>query len=73
MLNIKTFWPAVHEEKIFEDISNFFLILPLIGPQKGPVPLFEQIWIPIPQSCFPPSLVKISQVVREKKTFKEKS
>jgi len=47
--------------------------LPLIGPQKGPAPLFEQIWILIPQACFLPSLVEISLVVLEKKSFKGKS
>jgi len=41
--------------------------------QKGPAPLFEQILIPIPQACFPPSLVEIGQVVLEKKSFKGKS
>jgi len=42
---------VVHE-KIFEDLSKLFLILPLIGAQKGAAPLFEQIWIPIPQEYF---------------------
>jgi len=68
MPNINAFRPVVHE-KIF---IHIFLILPLIGPQKGPIPLFEQIWISIPQACFPPSLVAIGQVVREK-LFKGKS
>jgi len=38
---------------------NIFLIL----PQKGPAPLCEQIWIYIPQACFPPSLVEIGPYV----------
>jgi len=72
MPNINAFRLVVHE-KNFERFNHFVLILPLTGPQKGPDPLFEQIWIPIPQSCFPPSLVEIGQVVLEKKSFKGKS
>jgi len=45
---------VVHEED-FLIFIKIFLILRLIGPQKGPVPLFEQIWIPIPQACFLPT------------------
>jgi len=30
-------------EEDFCIFINIFLILPLIGPQKGPAPLFEQI------------------------------
>jgi len=59
-----------------EDFSRFIeivLILPLIGPQKRPAPLFEQIGIPIPQACFLPSLVETGLVVLEKKSFKGKS
>jgi len=55
-----------------EDFSRFikiFLMLPLIGSQKGPDPLFKQIWIPIPQASFMPSLVEIGLVVLEKKIF----
>jgi len=60
-------------EEDFLRFNKIFLILPLIGPQRGPAPFYKQIWIPIPQSCFPPSLVEIGQVVREKKSFKGKS
>jgi len=38
-----------------EDFSIFIkivIILPHIGPQKGPAPLFEQIWIPNPRHVF---------------------
>jgi len=42
ILNINAFRPVVHE-KIFEDLSKFSLFCPLIGPQKGPSPLFEHI------------------------------
>jgi len=69
MPNINAFQSVVHE-KIFLRFINIFLILPLIWPQKGPAPLFEQIWIPIPQACFPPSLIAIGQVVHEKMIFK---
>jgi len=34
MPNINAFWPLVHEKKIFEDLTNFFLILPLLGPKN---------------------------------------
>jgi len=30
-------------EEDFSRFINIFLILPLIAPQKGPAPLFEQI------------------------------
>jgi len=60
-------------EKDYLIFIKIFLILPVIGPQKGPSPLFEQIRIPIPQACFPPSLVEIGQVVLEKKSFKGKN
>jgi len=69
MPNIKAFQLVVHEKKIFEDLSICFLILPLIGPQKVPAPLFKQIWIPIFQECFLPRLVEIGLVVLEKKIF----
>jgi len=69
MLNIKTFWPVVHEKKIFEDLSNFSLFCPLLGQ-----PLYlNKIWIPIPQACFLPRLVEINLMVLEKKSFKGKS
>jgi len=42
MSNINVFWPVVHEKKFLRFIK-IFLILPLIGPQKGPATLFEQI------------------------------
>jgi len=38
MLNINAFRLLVHEKKIFEDLFKIFLILPLIGPQKGTNP-----------------------------------
>jgi len=68
MLNINAFWHVVHE-KVSEDLSKYSLFCPLLGPQKRPAPLFEQIWIPILQACFLPSLVEIGQVVLEKKIF----
>jgi len=67
MPNINAFRPMVHKKKMF---INIFLILPLIGLQKGPTTLFEQIRIPIPKHVSPPSLVEIGHVVREKKIFK---
>jgi len=42
MPNIKTFSSVVHEKKIFDRFNKIVFILPLIGPQKGPAPLFEQ-------------------------------
>jgi len=68
MPNINAFRPVVHEKKIFEDLSKFSIFCPLLGPKRGQ-PLFEQIWIPIPQGCFLPSLVEIGLVVLEKKIF----
>jgi len=73
MPNINAFRPVVQEKTFFKDLSAFFLILLLIGPKNGPTPLFEPIRIPIPQACFPPSLVEICQAVLEKKSFKGKS
>jgi len=72
MLHTKyQFIPAIGSwEEDFWIFINFFLILPLTGTQKEPAPLFEQIWIPIPQACFLPSLVEIDLVVLEKKSFK---
>jgi len=54
-------------EEDFWRFIKIFLILPLIaiGSQKGPTPLFEHIWIPIPQAWFLPSLVEIGPVVLE--------
>jgi len=39
--NINAFWTEVLQNKIFEDFFfiKIFLILPLIGSQKGPEPL----------------------------------
>jgi len=59
--------------RFFKIYPIVFLILPLIGPQKGPALLFEHIRIPIPQAYFLPSLVEIGQVVLEKKSFEGKS
>jgi len=69
--NINTFQPVVHEKKIFEYLSKFSLFFPLLG-SKRPAPLFEQIWIPILQVWFLPSLVEIGPVILEKKLIKEK-
>jgi len=60
-------------EKDFWWFTKIFLILPLIGPQKGSAPLFKHIWILILQAWFLPSLVEIGQVVLEKKSFKGKT
>jgi len=73
MLNINAYQPVVHEKKIFEDLSKFSLFCPLLGSKWGQPPLFEQIWIPIYQACFLPTLVEIGLVVLEKKSFKGKS
>jgi len=62
------FRPVVHK-RIFLKIYQNFLILPLIGPQNRPVPLIEQLWIPITHACFLPSLVEIGLLVLEKKIF----
>jgi len=67
------YYVKVSWEEDFWRFIKIFLILPLIGPQKGPAPLFEQIWIPIHQGCFLPSLVEIGLAVIEKKSFKRKS
>jgi len=69
MLNINAFWLVVHKKIFFFRFIKIFLNLPLIEPQKGPVPLFEQIYIPILQACFLPDLVEIGLVVLEKKIF----
>jgi len=63
---VNAFRPVVHEKRYFFKIYPFFYILPLIGPQKWPAPLFEQIWIPILQACFSQNLVEIGQVLQEK-------
>jgi len=42
---------------------KIYQIFPLIGPQKGPAPLFEHIWIPFSRASFLPSLVEIGLVV----------
>ena len=48
-----------------------YFAISLLSPLgKGHGPSFEQIWIPITQGCFVPSMVKIGQVVLEKKIFK---
>jgi len=76
MLHTKYQWiPAIGswEEDFWRFIKKKILILPLIGPQNGPASLVEQIWIPIPQACFLPSLVEIGLVVLEKKSLKWKS
>jgi len=54
-----------------EDYWRFIKIV-LIWPQNGPAPLFEQIWIPIPQAHFLPSLLEIGIVILEKKLFEGK-
>jgi len=61
---------VVHEKKMFEGLSKLSLFCPLLGPKRGPDPLFEQIWFPVPQAYFLPGLVEIGQMVLEKKTFK---
>jgi len=46
MLNIKAFQPVVHEKKIFEDLTKFSFILPLIGPlylNKSESPSFKHV------------------------------
>jgi len=53
--------------RFFKIYQHFPYFAPYWAP-KGP----EQIRIPIPQSCFPPSLVEIGLVVLEKKSFKGK-
>jgi len=56
-------------------LFNFYKTFPYFAPywaQKGPAPLFEKIWITIPQACLSPSLVEIGEVVLEKKLFKGK-
>jgi len=53
-------------EEDFWRFIKIFLILPLIGHQKGPAPLFEQIWIPILQACFMPRLVEIDLMAKER-------
>jgi len=39
MPNINAFWSAVHEKKIFEDLSKVSLFCLLLGP-KGGQPLY---------------------------------
>jgi len=61
MLNTNAFWLVIHENKVFEILSNVFLFCPLLGPKRGQTLYFEQI-----QSYFVPSLVEIGLVVIEK-------
>jgi len=35
MLNINAFQLVVHEKKIFQDLSKFSLLCPLLGPKMG--------------------------------------
>jgi len=61
-------------EEDFWSFIKIYLILPLIGPQKGPAPLSEQFWIPISKHVsYQVWLVEIGLVVLDKKSFKGKS
>ena len=55
---------------IFKVRQYMFNISLLSPPGKGHGPSFEQIWVPITQGCFVPSLVEIGPVVLMKKIFK---
>ena len=55
------------EKMIFKVVNIFSLLSPL---EKGRGPSFEQIWFPITQGCFVPSLVEIGPVVLKEKIFK---
>jgi len=48
-------------EEHFWRFNKIFLILTLIGPQNGSVPLFEQIWIPIPNQVSHQNWSKLAQ------------
>jgi len=67
MPNINAFRPVVHEKKIF---INIFLILPLLGPKRDQPIYLNKSESPSPKYVSSQSLVKIGQVVHEKKIFK---
>ena len=58
--------PVVLKKKMFK-VCICILAISLLSPlEKEHDPSFEQIWIPITQGCFLPSLVEIGPVVLEK-------
>jgi len=66
MSNINAFWSVVHEKKIFEDLSIFFLFCPFFGPKSGQPLYLNDL---NPQASFLPSLVEAGLVVLEKKSY----
>jgi hypothetical protein len=61
------FGQLVLEKKIFKNFQCIFTRLLLSPLGEGLFPSFEQTWVPSTQGWFVPSLIKISQVVLEKK------
>ena len=61
----------VLEKTIFWNFVNVFFAILLSSPLGIRWnPSFEQIWIPITQECFVPSLVEIGTLILEKKIFR---
>ena len=63
-------WLSGSGEKNFLISSMYFRYFIIISPWERAGPSFDQIWIPITQGCFVPSLVEIGPVVLKKKIFK---
>ena len=59
------FGPVVLE-KYLNFVNVFSLFSNYLPLEKGVTLLFEQIWIPLTQECFVPSLIEIFPVVLEK-------
>jgi len=56
----------IHDKRFLKSYKTKILYFaPYLAP-KWPAPLFEHIWIPIPQECFLPTLVEIDLVVTDR-------
>jgi hypothetical protein len=62
-------WPAGFGEDFFK-ILMYFYSFAIISPWRRVISFIWTTWIPTTEGWFMPSLVKISQVVLEKKIFK---
>jgi hypothetical protein len=63
-------WPSGSGKEDFKQFSVYFYSFAIVSPWRWASPSFEQTLIPLPPGQFVISLVKIGQVVLEKKTFK---
>jgi len=66
------FWPVVHENKIFEDLTKFSLFCPLLGPKRGQPLYLNKSESSSPQSCFPPRLVELARWFLRRSRLKKK-